>query len=434
MRDGAAGRLYSSAVRPFFDFVDRFLPDGVEGEERRRARAVVAMALLTAPWGLLIGGMLVWMGEAISGAEIVAVAVVCVLLLPLVRRGSIQLAAHLLVLTLVQALVVSAILLGGVGSPPTQWLVLGPVIATATAGPRAGLQWTGGVIVAALAIHGAQAAGMVAVPYLFGGWEYVGTVSLLGLYLLMGVFLFANDGLYRRLVDRLQRAEAAERAANRAKSAFLANMSHEIRTPLNAILGYTELVTEELEEREESAIVDDLGRVARSGNHLLELVNDILDLSKIEAGRLELATEVVALEPLVASTVDTLTPLLAARSNGVVVEGAAANVRADPTRLQQCLTNLVANAAKFTESGTITVRIHTDGVEVQDTGIGMTEEQLARVFDPFSQAEADTARRFGGTGLGLAIVERLVRQMEGAIEVESQPSVGSRFRIRLPPG
>lgn len=419
-------------MRLWLQQVDRFVPSDVDDEVHRRARAVVTLALLIAPWGLIIGGALFAMGEWLPGVVIGAVSVACGGLLAAVVRGWVHLAAHGLVATLVLALTLASILLGGVGSPPTQWLVLGPVIATVTAGSKAGLRWTWGVVAASLGIHAIQAAGGVAEPYLYNGWEVVGTVSLLGLYLLMGVFLYANDALYTRLVERLRRAEAAERRANQAKSDFLANMSHELRTPLNAMLGYTELVAEEVAELDAPGVIGDLQRIGRSGDHLLQLVNDILDLSKIEAGRMELTLEPVELEPLVNATLDALGPVLGARGNTVETELAAVVVSADVVRLQQCLSNLLANAAKFTEGGRITVRVRDDGIEVEDTGIGMTPEQLERVFDPFAQAEATTARQFGGTGLGLAIVERLIVRMGGSIEARSELGRGTCFRLCLP--
>ncbi|MEZ4319976.1 MAG: HAMP domain-containing sensor histidine kinase [Myxococcota bacterium] len=419
-------------------WIDRWVDVArLEGDDLRMARAIVGMAISIAPWAPIIGGSVMLLGERVAGGAIVLTGVICLALPPLVyRTGRIGLAAHLLVFGLVQGLVVSGTLLGGAGSPPTSWLALAPVVATATGGVRAGSIWTGLVIASALFIHAVQWAGYVENPYLYGGWEYVGTISCVGLYFLVGVFLRANDMLYRHLLARTRDAEERERLANQAKSGFLASMSHEIRTPLNAILGYTELVLEDAEERGETGMVEDLGRVGRSGRHLLELVNDILDLSKIEAGRMEVAVEPVALEPLLRAVAEEVQPLVDARENRMELDLVPVTVTADPARLRQCVLNLLSNAAKFTEGGDILVRLSRDGsharLEVRDTGIGMDADELRHVFEPFAQGTADTARKYGGTGLGMSIAQKLVELMGGALTVESRKGHGSTFSIRLP--
>jgi signal transduction histidine kinase len=418
-------------------WLDRFIPAALEGDERRRARAVVGMALLIAPWAPIIGGSVVLLGEWVAGGAIVTTGLICLVLLPLVRfTGAVLPASHLLVAGLVQGLLVSSLMLGGAGSPPTAWIALAPVVATATGGVRAGSIWTGLAMASALLIHAVQLAGGVAKPYLFGGWEFVGTVSCVGLYFLVGMFLRANDQLYVGLLDRTRAAEAAERDANRAKSAFLANMSHEIRTPLNAMLGYAELVAEDASSAGQTQMVSDLGRVQSSGRHLLELVNDILDLSKIEAGRMDILIEDVPVRALVERVADELNPLITARGNELELRLDHAVARADPARLRQCMLNLLSNAAKFTEGGTVRVECALDGgrvrVEVRDTGIGMTPDQITRVFEPFSQASATTSRDYGGTGLGLSIALRLVELMGGEIRVDSTSGVGSTFTLWLP--
>jgi signal transduction histidine kinase len=404
-----------------------------ERDDARRARAVTIMAWFVLPWSPLVALGMWALGEPVPALAVALVSVGCVGAAVLVHRSA-TLANHVLVFGLWQGLWVGGLLLGGVGSPPTQWLLLVPVMATAGGGMRAGFQWTGALVVGALVMHAAQLAGAVpsAYVYLFDGWEILGTFTAIGSYLLMATFLWANDTRYRQLLDRVSAAETAQREANRAKSSFLASMSHELRTPLNAVLGYTELVAEDAEALGQPTMVEDLQKAHRAGHHLLGLLNDLLDLSKIEAGRLELVLEDVDVAALVAGVVEELAPLVAAQRNDLVVQVAPHRVRADRTRLQQCLRNLLSNAAKFTEQGSLRLHAAAGRFEVVDTGIGMTPDQLARAFQPFVQAEPSTSRRYGGTGLGLAIVKRLVEQMGGSVGLESQPGAGTRAWMQLP--
>jgi signal transduction histidine kinase len=237
------------------------------------------------------------------------------------------------------------------------------------------------------------------------------------------------------------RTRAAE-AANGAKSAFLASMSHEFRTPLNAIIGYTEMLKEQAEDDRLDAFIPDLRRVLAASRHLLALINDILDLSKIEAGKMEMDVSEFDFEELINNVVHTSETLVASRGNRLVVESAQriGTVHQDRTRIQQVLLNLISNASKFTERGEVRLRItaETSGnaaevvMQVADTGIGMSPEQLSRLFQEFTQAEVSTTRKYGGTGLGLAITQRLCGLMGGGISVESTPGVGSTFTVHLP--
>jgi PAS domain S-box-containing protein len=244
--------------------------------------------------------------------------------------------------------------------------------------------------------------------------------------------LYAAEGTARHLAE----------VATRAKSEFLANMSHELRTPLNAIIGYSEMLQEDAEERGRGDLIPDLARIHAAGKHLLALINDVLDLSKIEAGRVELYVEVIDVAVLVRDVAATVQPLVQANANAfhVTVASDIGGIRADLTKLRQALLNLLSNAAKFTTRGTI--RLDVDRVvtgdaawvtfRVADTGIGMAPEQLARVFEPFTQADASTTRRYGGTGLGLSITRRFCQMMGGDVSVASEPGRGSVFTIHLP--
>ena len=242
----------------------------------------------------------------------------------------------------------------------------------------------------------------------------------------------------RRTEQALVVARDAAEAASRAKSAFLATMSHELRTPLNAIIGYSEMLIEEAEDLGQTACVSDLGRIASAGRHLLALINDILDLSKIEAGRMELTVEPFELPRLLREVAASVRPLVEQNRNTLTLEVApdVPPVNGDVMRVRQVLLNLVSNATKFTEAGTIHVRARLDGdevhVDVRDTGIGMTPDEVSRLFQEFSQADASTTRRYGGSGLGLAISQRLCRMMGGRITVQSAKGEGSTFTVVLP--
>jgi len=241
---------------------------------------------------------------------------------------------------------------------------------------------------------------------------------------------------------QLADSEKMALAANQAKSTFLANMSHELRTPLNAIIGYSELLEEEAEDAGQQDLIPDLRKINTAGKHLLTLINGILDLSKIEAGKVELYLETFDIRSMMADVTATIRPLVEKNGNTLVVDdaGAPGAMRADLTKVRQVLFNLLSNAAKFTENGTITLRATRDAsgagdwisFEVADTGIGMTPDQVGKIFEAFTQADVSTTRRYGGTGLGLAISRRFCRLMGGDITVESAPGTGTRFSARIP--
>ena len=251
----------------------------------------------------------------------------------------------------------------------------------------------------------------------------------------------ATAELVREVADRRAAQDAAEEA-NAAKSRFMANMSHELRTPLNATIGYAEMIQEELTEAGFHEISPDLERIQAAGRHLLGLINDILDVSKIEAGRMDVYYEQVAVDPLVSEVIDTVRPLVERNENSLEsnLDGSLGSSFVDVVKLRQILYNLLSNAAKFTKRGKITLRTarretpHGEVLDfaVQDTGIGMSEEQLARIFEPFTQADASTTRKYGGTGLGLAISHSFCELLGGRIGATSELGVGTTFTVVIP--
>jgi signal transduction histidine kinase len=244
------------------------------------------------------------------------------------------------------------------------------------------------------------------------------------------------------LVEELRLAQRQAEAATRAKSEFLASMSHELRTPLNAIILYSELLQEEAKDREGDASIPDLQRIQFAGKHLLDLINGILDLSKIEAGKMGLELERFDVKAMIEELADSVGSLIKKNHNALTVQyaGEVGTMYADLTKTRQILLNLLSNAAKFTTLGSITIdaRRMVAGSEtyfefsVTDTGVGMTAEESRMVFEPFTQADVTTTRKYGGTGLGLAIVSRFCALMGGTIAVDSTPGKGSRFVVRLP--
>ena len=293
----------------------------------------------------------------------------------------------------------------------------------------------------------------VALPFLWG--STLVAFVILGLVLAVGL-LFGelsqvwgdiealndrNEAQVKALKVERQRAERAELDAtgsSRAKSAFLASMSHELRTPMNAILGYSEMLQEDLADQADPTSLQDLGRIHRAALHLLALINDILDISKIEAGRLDIYLEPFSIPVLLEDIVSTIRPQLERNGNElrVVLDEQMGTMYSDASKVRQIVTNLLSNATKFTENGEIRLMGRIDGAdvefEVRDNGIGMPADQLKRIFGAFEQGDSTSTRHYGGTGLGLTLVSRIVDLLEGSIEVDSELGVGSTFVVRLP--
>ena len=265
------------------------------------------------------------------------------------------------------------------------------------------------------------------------------TVDLLKTFAAQSVLAIQNARLFSEIEEKSrQLAEASEH-----KSQFVSSISHELRTPLNAIIGLTEMMVTNAARFGTEKAVEPLQRVNRAGQHLLGLINQVLDLSKIEAGKLELNPQTVQLAPLIDEVVGTARQLAEQNRNRLLIEVQEnlGTLTVDPMRLRQILLNLLSNACKFTKEGEVALRGrrvsnggHWIELSVSDTGIGMTTEQQAKLFEEFTQADATTAQRFGGTGLGLAITRKLARMMGGDVTVTSEPGKGSVFTVRLPAG
>lgn len=246
----------------------------------------------------------------------------------------------------------------------------------------------------------------------------------------------------KQIEEALQTAKEAAEAANVAKSQFLANMSHELRTPLNAIIGYSEMLTEDAEELEQDDFIPDLQKIRAAGKHLLGLINDVLDLSKIESGKMELFIEKFELQILLDEVKGTVQPLMEKKDNlfKMALSDGLGKMQTDMTKLRQILLNLLSNAAKFTEKGTIHFIINRQTRQngdwivfcVTDDGIGMTETQQDKLFQPFTQADVSTTRRYGGTGLGLTITKQFIEMMGGSIHTNSKLGSGCTFSVELP--
>ncbi len=260
---------------------------------------------------------------------------------------------------------------------------------------------------------------------------------------LRGIVCVATDIRRDKEIERnLRQAKELAEDASKAKSRFLANMSHELRTPLNAVIGYAELLMDEAEERGFAESVDDLGRIQSSAKHLLGLISDILDLSKVEAGKMELHLETFDVNDMLSSVLDSVRPMIRRKGLGihVAIPEAIGFIHADQTKIRQVLINLLGNAVKFTESGEIRFAVRQglrDGLRwiqffVSDTGIGMTQSQISRLFEAFSQPNAAAARRHGGTGLGLALSRVFAEMMGGTITVRSALDRGSAFKVEIP--
>jgi signal transduction histidine kinase len=345
-----------------------------------------------------------------------------------------------------------AILFGGPSSSSIYWTIVLPLVAMLTGGPRLALPWLAlclaeYAVAYSLQVRGVRFENHLPLDRRAPLWaSSLSSISLLCVTFVL-IYERAKNGTLRTLLAAnaaLERARDSAEAANRSKSDFLANVSHEIRTPLTAILGFAELLLRESESGVIPATYSNtLVTIRRNGEHLLEIINDILDFSKIAAGRFDVERAPVDPAALVSDVVALMSIRAEAKGLSLAVEcepPLPEKFETDPRRLRQVLVNLIGNALKFTDAGGVVLRVAArsaaDGAllrfEVRDTGIGISEEQMTRLFQPFAQADVSTARRYGGTGLGLSICKHLVELLDGQIGAESRPGEGSVFWVELP--
>lgn len=437
-------------------------------EAARRAMVMVSFLLL-----LLLLGVIFMIADAARGnwthaaINMIAEVILFITLLMIRRARSLTLAANVLLASIFFAEAAIVIMDGGFGSYTLVGYICIPLMAVFLAGKRSGIAWTALSLCFISALFLFYSDQNIAISAQKSSNKYfIYFIYLIALILTSACIALlyerAKDDAFRQLTVALEKLRESNQSleesnksleearfhaegANHAKSEFLANMSHEMRTPLNAVIGYSDFLIEEAEDLGYSDIVPDLKRIHVAGRHLLSLINDVLDLSKIEAGHMELHIEPFHITEVLSTVLDTVAPLAEKNSNTFSVEinvEKESRFQGDIVRIRQILLNLLSNAFKFTEEGEVFLNVKAETVEeeqflvftVRDTGIGMTSEQMTRLFQQFSQAESSISKRFGGTGLGLALVESFCELMGGKVTVESELGTGSTFQVRLPVG
>jgi signal transduction histidine kinase len=446
---------------PVYRFIDWVIPANIRETESDRlmARTFVLLHVLGPIMGHSVtyflaktsagGTWQFWTTEAI---------VVCFLAIPLLLRvgKSLRLAAMVSVQLLVGLSLFGSFFFGGISSPLLPWFLIAMVLGFFYLADTITLTLVG-VALQLFCFFGARLL-VGEFPTLLPpeSLKLVNTFSILAALTYMTMLTLYYETVMRlrfsveqETIDQRSRLEllrvamVAAQQASKRKSIFLAKMSHELRTPLNAVIGYAEILRENFVEQPNSARkMQDLDRIHAAGRHLLALVNEVIDLSSIESNRVELTLEPVVVKSLADEVIATASPLFSKRDNRMLV-----NIPEDPgileldaLKVRQSLLNLLSNAAKFTNKGTIVLTVlmrpHNNGerliLEVTDNGIGIAPENLRRIFDDFSQAEDDTASKFGGAGLGLALTKRLCQMMGGSIAVRSERGVGTSFTIEIP--
>ena len=444
--------------------IERLVPRALRGDvdTRRRAQLTVGTTLTLMIGAAAIIPVLLFVLPdpslmRVAVINTVATIVLAALALPLLRhRLGLVLAGNWVAFLIYAGAAFAVVVGGGVGAPFWVLLTCVPVMAAIIAGRASGLVWLGLCVAFVTLVHVLQSAGVELRNLSDPGSDVpLTTAAMLAILTILTVFTLLSETTKREAIAKIaetsrqlevavvgeQRSRAAADqadAANAAKSAFMTMMSHELRTPLNIILGYSELVVEKLEERGDVDDAADVHKIRSAGLHLLGLISDVLDLSRIEADRIELRPESFDLGVLVRELGPMFRPL-AMRSNTTLTVDAPTEplpVRLDPIRVRQILGNLIGNAVKFTQDGQVSLRVSAgaDDLEiiVEDTGIGIPADKLEQIFEPFVQVDSNFTRRYEGTGLGLAICRRLCKLMGGSLTVRSTPGRGSAFILRLP--
>ena len=447
--------------KSFYRFIDWFIPPQIRETESDRlmARTFVFLHLL----GPVMGHSVTYfLAQTSAGGTwqfwVVEAMVVGFLAVPMLLRacGSLRIAAMVSVQMLVGLSLFGSFVFGGISSPLLPWFLIAMVLGFFYLADSIKLTLAG-VALQLTCFFGARIllgefpnmieAESLKLANTFSVLAALAYMTMLSLYYetVMRISLSLEQETIdqRGRLNSLREAmEAAEGASNR-KSIFLAKMSHELRTPLNAVIGYAEILRESFEDKPEaSRKMKDIDRIHAAGRHLLALVNDVIDLSSIEANRFELSTEPVNLKGLVDEVTATASPLIRKRDNRLIVNMPEdlGTIELDALKIRQSLLNLLSNAAKFTTKGiimlTVLRRPTANGdhlvLEVSDNGIGISAEGLHRIFEDFGQAENDTANKFGGAGLGLALTKRFCQMMGGTIEVRSERGIGTTFTIEIP--
>ena len=446
--------------------LERGLPPGLLADNETRRRSLLIVGTI---WVLVIACVFtipVLLGTTRGGARIVASAVnlgtisVALGALGLLRRRGTRAAGHTVTAIAFVGIMWVVAISGGLTSPYWVLLVAVPILAAQMAGRAAGHLWTLLSLAAVTLLWVLDRLG-VELPRLTDPAAHTTTAALytgmavLGVHVLSYLAEVAKDDAITRAEQVRAQLELADHevgqaqvlaqqavAASAAKTAFMATMSHELRTPLNAVIGYAEMLVEDAEDRGYAPLRDDLGKIVGASQHLLKLIEDILELSRVEAEKQDLRCERFAAQELVREVIGVLAPLARRRGDQMELRAAEAPivVYLDRGRVRQVLINLIGNAIKFTAGGRVSVEARGEEeagrrwlvVVVADTGIGIEAADLARIFEPFTQVDSSPRRRYEGSGLGLSLSRRLVQTMGGTLAVRSQPGRGSVFTLRLP--